>query len=84
MAEAAEISLQAFTDNPMILPPDADHPHGRAIHNGGFHNGLAYPAMNALAEAWADLAVLAGIHTSKFEMPQVTGLDGRLSAGSST
>ncbi|MEQ9349180.1 MAG: aromatic amino acid lyase [Alphaproteobacteria bacterium] len=81
MAGAATTSLRAFTDNPMILPPDDTHPAGRAVHNGGFHNGMAYPAMNGLAEAWADLAVLAGIHISKFEMPQVTGLDARLSAG---
>ena len=48
----------------MYLPPDDDHPFGRVISTGGYHNGMAYPAMSALAAAWADLAFLAERHVT--------------------
>jgi histidine ammonia-lyase len=56
---AATVSLRSVTDNPVYLPPDEQHPLGRAISTGGYHNGIAYPAMSALAAAWADLIFLA-------------------------
>jgi len=59
VAEAARVSLRSVTDNPVYLPPDARHPLGRVASNGGFHNAMAYPALNALAAAWANLTVLA-------------------------
>jgi histidine ammonia-lyase len=59
LTEAARVSLRSVTDNPVYLPPDAAHPLGRALSTGGFHNAMAYPALNALAAAWADLTVLA-------------------------
>ena len=59
VAEAARVSLRSVTDNPVYLPPDARHPLGWVTSTGGFHNAMAYPALNALAAAWADLAVAA-------------------------
>jgi histidine ammonia-lyase len=57
--EAARVSLRSVTDNPVYVAPDAGHPLGRAFSTGGFHNAMAYPALNALAAAWADLTLLA-------------------------
>jgi histidine ammonia-lyase len=70
--EVAERSLMAITDNPVYLPPDDRHPHGRVYSTGGYHNGGAYPALDGLAAAAADLCIIADKHTSKL-------LDGRYS-----
>src|SRR5215470_12305263 len=70
--DIAERSLKAVTDNPVYLPPDAQHPNGRVYSTGGYHNAGAYPALDALAAAAADLCITADKHTS-------TLLDGRYS-----
>jgi len=70
--EIAERSLKAVTDNPVYLPPDTRHPNGRVYSTGGYHNAGAYPALDGLAAAAADLCILADKHTSKL-------LDGRYS-----
>lgn len=61
---AAE-SLAAVTDNPVILAPDADHPNGRAISTGGYHNAQAPMAMDQITAAYANLAVIAERMASK-------------------
>jgi histidine ammonia-lyase len=61
-AHAARVSLSSVSDNPVYVPPDAGHPHGQVLSNGGYHNGMAYPALDGLAAAWADLAQLAERH----------------------
>lgn len=70
--DIAEDSLQSVTDNPTFLAPDEVHPLGRVCSNGGFHNARAYPALDNLAAACADLCALAERHTTKL-------LDGRYS-----
>jgi histidine ammonia-lyase len=64
MEEAARVSLRSVTDNPVYVPPDEGHPLGRAFSTGGFHNAMAYPALNALAAAWADLTLLTQRHVT--------------------
>src|SRR5215831_11820341 len=64
--EAARVSLRSVTDNPVYVPPDDGHPLGRAFSTGGFHNAMVYPALNALAAAWADLTLLAQRHVAAF------------------
>jgi len=64
--EAARVSLRSVTDNPVYVPPDEGHPLGRAFSTGGFHNAMVYPALNALAAAWADLTLLAQRHVAAF------------------
>jgi histidine ammonia-lyase len=59
---AAVVSLAAVSDNPVYVPPDAEHPLGQVLSNGGYHNAMAYPALDGLAAAWADLAQLAERH----------------------
>ncbi len=61
---AATVSLRSVTDNPVYVPPDERHPLGRAISTGGYHNGMVYPAMSALAAAWADVVFLAERHVT--------------------
>jgi histidine ammonia-lyase len=56
---AASTALGSVTENPVYLPADADHPSGRVLSTGGFHNGAAAPAMSWLTAAWADLALVA-------------------------
>ena len=59
-AEVAQESLQAVTDNPVWTDAiDEDHPFGRFISNGGYHNPHAVLAMDALTAACANLCVLA-------------------------
>jgi len=78
LEDVASTSLRAVTDNPIYVLPDSKHPHGRVIHNGGFHNGSAYVAMNGLCEAWADIATLTGFHLKGLANPEVTGLESGL------
>src|SRR5262249_8644807 len=58
--ETATTALSAVTHNPTYLEPDAAHPHGRVVSTGGFHYALAAPAMDAVAGASADPALIAG------------------------
>jgi histidine ammonia-lyase len=75
---AAEVSLGSITDNPVYLPPggndggDARFPNGRVLSNGGYHNGMAAPALDDLAASWADLCTLAERQSAKL-------LDGKVS-----
>ena len=70
--EVAATSLRSVSDNPVFLPPDAAHPSGRVLSNGGYHNAAAYPAMDNLSASWADLALLCDRHVTKL-------MDGRVS-----
>ncbi len=63
--EVAAVGLRAVSDNPLFVLPDGANPKGRVLSNGGFHNGRAYPAMDNLAAAWADLALLCDRHVTK-------------------
>ena len=65
-ADIAAESLQAVTDNPVWIDSvGKDHPHGRFISTGGFHNPHAVLAMDALSAACANLCVLAARHGAK-------------------
>jgi histidine ammonia-lyase len=57
--KAASIALRSVTDNPVYLPPDAEHPLGRlGFHSGGFHSAQSIQAMDGLAFAWAEICQL--------------------------
>ncbi len=65
-AEVAAESLQAVTDNPVWIDAvDGDHPFGRFISTGGYHNPHAVLAMDAMTAACANLCVLAGRQGAK-------------------
>ncbi len=71
-AHAATVSLSSISDNPVFLPPDLQHPFGRCISTGGYHNAMATPALDDLSGIWADLCLLCDRHSSKL-------LNGRVS-----
>jgi histidine ammonia-lyase len=68
---AAATSLKAITDNPVFLAARGKE-KAQVFSTGGYHNAMAYPAMDNIAAATADLCLLADRHTSKL-------LDGRYS-----
>jgi|AntDeeMinimDraft_5_1070356.scaffolds.fasta_scaffold00251_8 histidine ammonia-lyase len=78
---AAATSLQAVTDNPVYVPPDDEHPDGRVLSNGGYHNTSAWPAMDELAATWADLCTLADRETAKLLYGPVSRLPDQLRDG---
>ena len=78
---AAAISLASASDNPVYIPPDAQHPYGRCISTGGYHNAMAAPALDDLAAIWADLCLLADRHGSKLLIGRVSLLPDLLLVG---
>jgi histidine ammonia-lyase len=71
---AARVSLSSAAHNPVYLPPDDRHPHGRLFSTGGYHNAMAYPALNAMTVAWADLALVAERHIICLHSSEVSEL----------
>jgi histidine ammonia-lyase len=61
----AEQSLPAMSDNPALLPPDADNPNGRAVSTGGYHNAQVPMVLDMLTASYANLCVLAGRLSAK-------------------
>src|SRR5438045_347741 len=57
--KAATVSLRSVTSDVVYVGDEAGHLAGRAVRSGGYLNGMAYPALNALSAAWADLALVA-------------------------
>ncbi len=75
---AAGTSLSSVTDNPVFIAPTPGHPKGRALSNGGYHNTMAWPALDGLAHVWAELCLVADRHTSKMHEGAVSLLPDRL------
>jgi len=65
--KAAAVSLRSVTS-------DVVYVSGRAVRSGGFHNGMAYPALNALSAAWADLALVAERQVTALNTAETSGL----------
>lgn len=80
---AAAVSLASVSDNPVYVPADDAHPLGQVLSNGGFQNARAYPALDGLASAWADLCLLAERQGTKMLDPHVSLLPGQLQLGDS-
>ena len=79
--EVATTSLAAVTDNPVYVPPDADHPLGQTFSTGGFHNSAASPALDEMASSWADLCLLAERHCGHLFNHDVSLLPDKLVVG---
>ena len=80
-AEVAAESLQAVTDNPVwVDDADEDHPFGRFVTSGGYHNPHAVLAMDAVTAASANLCVLAERHGAKLLDGAVSLLPHQLNA----
>lgn len=78
---AATTSLRSVSDNPVFVPPDADHPLGQTFSTGGYHNAMAPAALDAMAGAWADLCLLAERHCTHLLDGAVSLLPDKLMAG---
>ncbi len=63
--DAAATSLRSVTDNPTYVPPTTDHPDGRVLSTGAYHNAAAPGALHELAVCWADLCQLAERHVER-------------------
>ncbi|MHB1929953.1 MAG: aromatic amino acid lyase [Acidimicrobiales bacterium] len=72
--QAATISLRSVSDNPVFIPPDRDHPRGRAFSTGGYHNAMAYPAIDELTASAADLTQLCERQVERFFAPTEQGV----------
>src|SRR5262250_2434971 len=72
--QAAATALRSVSVNPVYLPPDPGHPHGRVASNGGFHNAAACPALQALSASWAELALAAERQIACFHRGAAYGL----------
>ncbi len=77
---AAATSLKAITDNPVFLPA-RDGKKAQVFSTGGYHNAMAYPAMDGIAAAMADLCLLADRHTSKLPDGRYSLLPDQLQKG---
>ena len=64
LEHAAQVSLRSASANPVFIPPRSDGSPGRVFSTGGYHNGIAYPAISAMSAAWADLLFVAERHVT--------------------
>ena len=80
-AQTAATSLAQVSDNPIFLPPDRDHPDGRVLSTGGYHNAAAWPALNALAMAYADLCTVCDRMIARLLDGRTSGLPDQLGGG---
>ena len=72
--KAATVSLRSVTSDVVYVADEAGRRAGRAVRSGGYHNGMAYPALNALSAAWADLALVAERQVTALNTAETSGL----------
>ena len=78
--KAAAVSLRSVTSDVVYISDEMGRPGGRAVRSGGYHNGMAYPALNALSAAWADLALVAERQVTALNTAETSGLPVNLTA----
>lgn len=72
--KAATVSLRSVTSDVVYVSDDRGRPFARAVRNGGYHNGMVYPALNALSATWADLALVAERQVTALNTAETSGL----------
>jgi histidine ammonia-lyase len=72
--KAATVSLRSVTSDVVYVSDEAGRLAGRAVRSGGYHNGMAYPALSALSAAWADLALVAERQVTALNTAETSGL----------
>ncbi len=65
--------INGVDDNPLIIPPDADHPDGQAVHGGNFHAQQVAFASDAINAALTQVAILADRQIDLLANPQQNG-----------
>jgi histidine ammonia-lyase len=78
--KAASVSLRSVTSDVVYVSDELGRPAGRAVRGGGYLNGMAYPALNALSAAWADLALVAERQVTALNTADTSGLPVNLMA----
>jgi histidine ammonia-lyase len=71
---AATVSLRSVTSDVVYVSDEVGRPARRAVRSGGYHNGMAYPALNALSAAWADLALVGERQVTALNTAETSGL----------
>ena len=72
--KAATVSLRSVTSDVVYVSDELGRPAGRPVRSGGYLNGMAYPALNALSAAWADLALVAERQVTALNTAETSGL----------
>jgi histidine ammonia-lyase len=72
--KAATVSLRSVASDVVYVGDELGRPAGRAVRSGGYLNGMAYPALNALSAAWADLALVAERQVTALNTAETSGL----------
>jgi histidine ammonia-lyase len=72
--KAATVSLRSVTSDVVYVGEEVGRPAGRPVRSGGYLNGMAYPALNALSAAWADLALVAERQVTALNTAETSGL----------
>jgi histidine ammonia-lyase len=72
--KAATVSLRSVTSDVVYVGDELGRPAGRPVRSGGYLNGMAYPALNALSAAWADLALVAERQVTALNTAETSGL----------
>ena len=72
--KAAVVSLRSVTSDAVCAGDEVGPPSGRLVRSGGYLNGMAYPALNALSAAWADLALVAERQVTALNTAETSGL----------
>jgi histidine ammonia-lyase len=77
--KAATVSLRSVSSGTVYVA-GAGGPGARAVRSGGYLCGMAYPALNGLSAAWADLALVAERQVSALNTAETSGLPVNLAA----
>jgi histidine ammonia-lyase len=80
IGDVAATSLRSVTLNPAYVPPAAEGDSGLVLHTGGYHNAMAYPAIDQVTATWADLCTICDRHTTKLHKGDVSLLPDMLAA----
>src|SRR5262249_60743672 len=80
VAQREWVSLRPVASAVVYVSDEMGRPAGRAVRGGGYHNGVAYPALNALSAAWADLALGAERQVTALNTAETSGLPVNLAA----
>jgi histidine ammonia-lyase len=65
----------------VFLLPDEQHPNGRILSTGGYHNAAAWPALHALAASYADLCTVCDRMIARLLDGRTSGLPDQLGHG---
>ena len=72
--KAAAVSLRSVSSGVIYAGGAAGCSDARLVRSGGYLCGMAYPALNGLSAAWADLALVAERQVTALNTAETSGL----------